>query len=135
MGRPIIVSTIPENKVELPYHECAADPRDVQKAIVHVQAMSMTIPSIHAVLVRPAIRTYNLSRQGEFVPLSVDDFMDIFENARPYIVRPEIKDEDYATVPRMLICLRDEWKGVNEIHMFRPADITMSLTIMGTHEP
>ncbi len=54
--------------------------------------------------------------------MSVDEFMDIFENARPYIIRQSI---GRAQVPRMLICLRDEWKGANKIHMFRPGDITI----------
>jgi hypothetical protein len=59
MGRPIIIVNHQQessvHKVELPFHAgSASGPRDVQRAIVHVQAMHMVIPSIHAVFVKPS---------------------------------------------------------------------------------
>jgi hypothetical protein len=112
MGRPIVApaSVTPENKkVELPYHALEAPANDVQRAIVHVQAMRMVIPSIQGVFVNPSTRV-----RGRFVSLSVDDFMDVLETAEPYLVEASVN----TNVPRMMIHLRDEWRGEYEIHMF-----------------
>jgi len=118
MGRPIIhtSSSDPENskKVELPYRlqytTEGAGPRDSARAIVHVQAMRMMIPSIHSVFVNPSIR----GSRGGFTPLTNAEFMDIFETAKPYLVEASVN----TNMPRMIIALRIPWAGEFEIHMF-----------------
>jgi len=114
MGRPIIhtgSSSDPENKkVELPYRVLGAGPRDSARAIVHVEAMRMMIPSIHGVFVNPSKR----GSRGNFIRLNNEEFKDIFETAKPYLVEASVN----PVVPRMMIHLRDDWEGEFEIHMF-----------------
>ena len=119
MGRPIIhsgSSSDPENskKVELPYclqyTTWGAGPRDSARAVVHVQAMRMMIPSIHGVFVNPSIR----GSRGNFIRLNNEEFKDIFETAKPYLVEASVN----PVVPRMIIALRIPWAGEFEIHMF-----------------
>jgi len=118
MGRPIIhtSSSDPENskKVELPYclqyTTWGAGPRDSARAVVHVQAMHMMIPSIHGVFVNPSIR----GSRGDFIRLNNEEFKDIFETAKPYLVEAEYG----AVMPMMIISLRIPWAGEYEIHMF-----------------
>ena len=109
MGRPIIVSAIPENKVELPFQPLGAPASDMQRAIVHVQKMHMVIPSIHSVFINPSTRV-----NGEFVSLSRDEFMNVFKTAGPYLVVESFNPE----VPGMMIRLHNIWGGEYEIHMF-----------------
>ena len=109
MGRPIIVSAIPENKVELPFRPMGTPASDMQRAIVHVRKMNMVIPSIHSVFIKPSTRV-----NGEFVSLSRDEFMNVFKTAGPYLVEESFNPE----VPGMMIRLHNIWGGEYEIHMF-----------------
>ncbi len=45
-----------------------------------------------------------------------EEFMDVFENGRPYLVNASVN----PNVPRMMIHLRNDWNGEYQIHMFAP---------------
>ena len=114
MGRPIpATKRSDKKKVELPFQPSNAATGPV-RAIVHVQAMHMVIPSLHAVYVNPSVRI-----RGAFKSLSRDEFMDVFKgDAEPYLVTSVSNQHRPSMVIRMVIHLSNDWQGTNMIHMF-----------------
>ncbi len=84
MGRLIIANQQEaDTVVELPFQDTNTPPvsRDLKRAIAHVQAMHMRIPSIYSVYSKPSI-----SSLGWFVLLNAEEFQDVLENSRLYLV-------------------------------------------------
>ena len=110
MGRPIpTTKRSDKKKVELPFQPYNAATGPVQ-AIVHVQAMHMVIPSLHAVFVNPSVRI-----TGGFKSLSRDEFMDVFKgDAEPYFVS-SVSNQNRNV---LMIHLRYIWAGEYDIYVF-----------------
>ena len=83
MGRPIpTTKRSDKKKVELPYHPPYNVSPGPVRAVIHVHAMHMVIPSLHTVFVNPSVRI-----RGDFISLTRDEFMDVFKGgAEPYLV-------------------------------------------------
>ena len=115
MGRPIpTTKRSDKKKVELPYHPPGHTPPGPVRAVIHVHAMHMVIPSLHTVFVNPSVRI-----RGGFKSLSRDEFMDVFKgDTEPYLVTSVSNQHRRSTVIRMVIHLSNNWEGTNMIHMF-----------------
>jgi hypothetical protein len=109
MGRHITPN--PSDKLELPFDDHVTV--DVPKqftAIVSPKTASMSVPGFYeGIYNMPSIGV-----PGGFRVISTEDFQRIMENCRPYTAYPS----GNIFGPKVMIQLRDYWRGHLTVHMF-----------------
>ena len=89
--------------VEIPYS------RTLELAKIDVLGMTLDIPSKQVKYGRPSVRR---SRQGRFVPLTLEQFLEYIRHGEPEYV------EESVNQARMIVYLHNWYDGNEYIHMF-----------------
>ena len=108
MGRLI---TLSPQKLELPFDDDLTYIPKKYTAVVYPETGCLTVPGfLEVIFNNPAI-----SVNGLFAEISNEDFQYVMEHCRPYMVRKSLG----VLNPRVMILLRDNWRGTAIIHLFR----------------
>ena len=110
MGRLI---TLSPKKLELPFDDDLSYIPKKYTTVVYPETGCLSVPGfLEDIYNNPAI-----SVNGVFAQISNEDFQYVMEHCRPYMVRKSLG----VLNPRLMILLRDNWRGTAIIHLFRAA--------------
>ena len=110
MGRLI---TLSPKKLELPFDDDLSYVPKQYTAIVYPETGCLSVPGfLEDIHNKPAI-----GGSHGFAQISNEDFQYVMEHCRPYMVRKSLG----VLNPRLMILLRDNWRGTAIIHLFSAA--------------